>query len=372
MPTRLTPSSSLAFLGLAALCGCETSTVATETVYHPTLIAVSPDEFLGNVTCRPGAPGALQTYVATLFDVGETLLPLEPFPLPSSGPVACTRSVAFSHVFDPHRYRAEIQGYDRSDLVPLGASDTGGSPGIPILVDPVTSERIAPRWTTTCGEMSPTLARSATTRTVTDCKPLVDSGILGPTEVEVRIDSALGSLECGADPGMVEHFEVGLGDGPVQSAACGEAVTLSDVPPGGTLSLPLLAYEAGTTHPRWGSTCQARPGAGAIVTATCAPLTESGALDVEPESALAALGLDCSALGELRLERLAADGQPLAPARYVEASNCDLLARFSDITSGPAAVRATLVAGGVEVGAARCAGDVLPGRSVASTCTAEP
>jgi hypothetical protein len=372
MPTRLLRSSPLVFLTLASLCGCETETVPVETVYHPTLIEVSPAEFIGNVTCRPGAAGALQTYVATLFDVGEALMPLEPFPLPSSGPVACTRSVAFSRVFDPHRYRAEIQGYDRSDLVPLGATDGQGSVGIPILVDPVTSERIAPRWTTTCGETSPTLARVAVTRTITDCKPLVDSGTLGPTEVEVRIDAALGDLQCGAEAGMVEHFEVSLGDGPVQSAPCGEAVTFPDVPPGSTLSLPLVAYEAGNAHPRWGSTCQARPGAGAIVTATCAPLTERGALDVEPEQALAALGLDCSALGELRLELLDAASQPLAPARYVEASNCDLPVRFANLVSGAAATRATLVAGGVEVGAARCAGDVVPGHAVTSTCTAEP
>ena len=376
MPPRLTPSYSLAFLGLVALCGCESSTVPIETVYHPTLIEVSPATFTGTVTCRPGAPGALQTYVATLFDVGETYAPREPFPLPSSGPVPCTQAVAFSRVFDPHRYRAEIQGYDRPDLVPLGSSETGVASGIPILVDPVTSERVAPRWTTTCGDKSPTLARTAMTRTLTDCKPLVDSGPLGPTEIEVTIDDALGSLECGQAPGSVERFEVGLGDGSVESAPCGGTVTLRDVPPGGTVSLQLLAYETGTAQARWGSTCQARPGAGAIVTATCSPLDDRGALDVDPESALAALGFDCSALGELRLDRLGDDGQPVppsvAPPRYVEASGCASPARFSSIVGGPATVRATLSAGAVELGVALCSGDVVPSRAVTSTCTAAP
>lgn len=373
---RLTPSLPLVVLGVAALCGCETSTVETETVYHPTLIAVSPVEFVGTVTCRPGAAGALQTYVATVFDVGEELRPVDPFPLPSSGPVACDRSVAFSRVFDPHRYRAEIQGYDRSDLVQLGSTNSGVPTGIPILVDPVTSERVAPRWTTTCGDTTPTLARTAVTRVIRDCKPLVDSGELGPTEVKVTIDDALGGLECGAGPGQVDHFEVGLGDGPVQSAPCGGTVTLSDVPLSGTLSLPLLAYEAGNAQPHWGSTCQARPGAGAVVSAACSPLDERGALDVDPASALAALGLDCSALGELRLERLGEDGTPVsvevAPPRYVEASGCDSPARFSGIVGGAAVVLATLTDGPTTLGVARCSGDVIPGRAVTSTCAAEP
>jgi hypothetical protein len=243
-------------------------------------------------------------------------------------------------------------------------------------VDPVTSERIAPRWTTTCVDKASTLARNARTVTVTDCEPLVDSGTLGPTEVVVTIGNALGSLECGDGPGRVDHFEVGLGDGPVQSAPCDGTVTLSDVPPGSTLALPLLAYEAGNAQPRWGSTCQARPGAGAIVTATCSPLDERGALDVSPAEALAALGLDCDALGELLLERLGEDGNPVppdvAPPRYVEPSGCNSPARFSSILAGPATVRATVSDGPTELGRVLCSGDVIPGRAVTSTCTPEP
>jgi hypothetical protein len=139
--------------------------------------------------------------------------------------------------------------------------------------------------------------------------------------------------------------------------------------------LPLLAYEAGNARARWGSTCQARPGAGAIVSAACAPLDERGALDIDPASALAALGLDCAALGELRLERLGDDGMPVpvdvAPPRYVEPSGCDLPVRFSGIPGGRAVVRATLSAGVTELGVVSCGGEVVPGRAVTSTCTAE-
>ncbi|HEV8548520.1 MAG TPA: hypothetical protein VGQ57_05815, partial [Polyangiaceae bacterium] len=186
MPTRHVPPF-LCFLGLGLLAGCESTTVTVTSVYHPTLIRVSPDGFLGNVPCRPGALGAMQTYVATIYDVGEDFAPAEPFALPSSGPVSCMNAVSFSRVIEPHRYHAEIQGYDRDDLLPLGSDDPETTLGIPILVDPVTRQAVAPRWTTSCGEETPVTARTAVERTIGNCKPLVDSGNLGPAVVEIGI-----------------------------------------------------------------------------------------------------------------------------------------------------------------------------------------
>jgi hypothetical protein len=371
MPTRSATTPVLALLLAGALAGCEETVVPVEGVYHPTLIQVSPDEFLGTVPCRPGATGAMQTYVATIFDVGEAAAPKEPFALPSSGPVSCKNPVAFSRVLDPHRYTARIDGYDRGDLVPLGSSDPKVTFGVPILVDPVTGERVSPRWTTTCGDTSPTLARTAWVRTIRDCQPLVDSGEPGPTTVEVSISGALGELTCGSEPGQVERFEVGIVGGPLRSAACGETITFTDVPAVGTIPFTLLAYESGTDHARWGSSCEARPDAGITVQAGCSTLSDQGALEVLPSAALAALGLDCSALGELRVELLDA-GEPVAPPMYVDASRCELPVRFTGVTSGTAEARVTLPSVGEPLDTALCTGTVIPGNAVTSTCTAEP
>lgn len=371
MPMRPVPTPLLVLLLAGALAGCTETTVPVEGVYHPTLIQVSPDEFLGSVPCRPGATGAMQIYVATIFDVGEATAPTEPFALPSSGPISCKNPVAFSRVYDPHRYSARVDGYDRGDLVPLGSTDPKVTLGVPILVDPATGARVPPRWTTTCGDSTPTLARVARTRTVGDCEPLVDSGTPAPTAVEVSIDGALGGLECGSEPGKVERFETGIVGGPMRSAACGETVTFADVPSVGTIPFTLLAYESGTDYARWGSSCEARPSAGITVHASCSPLDDEGALDVLPATALAALGLDCSALGELRVELLDA-GAPVAPAKYADASACDFPLRLTGVTSGGAEARATLLSGGVELGSVVCSGTVIPGNAVTSTCSAEP
>ena len=53
MPTRSATTIPLALLFAGALAGCEQTTVPVEGVYHPTLIQVSPEEFLGAVPCRP-------------------------------------------------------------------------------------------------------------------------------------------------------------------------------------------------------------------------------------------------------------------------------------------------------------------------------
>jgi hypothetical protein len=363
---------AIALLGLGGALGCSHSSVATPTVYHPTLVQVSPDQFLGSVACRPNSIGALKTYVATVFDLGTAVLPTEPFALPSSPPVSCLNAVAFSRVDDPHLYRAEIQGYDRDDLLPLGSDDPKVTLGIPILVDPTTKERVSPRWTTTCGETTPARARSAFTRTITDCAPLVDSQTLGPATVSVSLDGALGTLECGSEPGMVDRFEVVFGEEPAVTAACGETVTLDNVPPNGTLTLSVVAYAASDSSPTWGSTCTVRPVAGATVPATCSPLDDQGALDVNPADALNALGEDCSALGELRLELLDEQGNVQMPARFVEPGNCNSPVRFSGIVAGSARVRATLLDAGAELGKSECHGSVIPGQAVTASCTAVP
>jgi hypothetical protein len=371
MPMRSVTTPVLALLFAGALAGCEETLVPVEGVYHPTLIQVSPVEFLGTVPCRPGASGAMQTYVATIFDVGDDLKQMEPFALPSSGPVSCKNPVAFSRVLDSHRYTARVDAYDRGDLLPLGSSDPKVTFGVPILVDPVTGDRVAPRWTTTCGDSTPAIARTSYVRTVRDCQPLVDNGTPGPTAVEVSIASALGELGCGSEPGEVERFEVGIVGGPMRGASCGETITFTDVPAVGTIPFTLLAYEPGNDEARWGSSCEARPDSGITVHAGCSTLSDQGALDVLPSTALAALGLDCSALGEVSIELLDG-GEPVLPPKYVRASGCELPVRFTGVTSGVAEARVTLPSVGDPLGTVLCTATVIPGNAVMSTCTAEP
>ena len=148
-------------LGLLTAASCAETTTLPSTIVHPTLIEVSPDEFMHGVPCLD-APGAMGSYVATVYDLGPPLdaglaeeAPEAPeaaggdggggasasasastagFALPSSGPVNCVQPVGFAQVVPGNRYTAVIQGYDRRDLVRL-------APGVPILVDPVTGQR---------------------------------------------------------------------------------------------------------------------------------------------------------------------------------------------------------------------------------------
>lgn len=373
--------------GMGACAGCSEEGTPLVGVYHPTLIQVSPDEFLGDIPCV-AAPGAMQTYVATVFDVefDENGLPVEDadggagneggFALPSSGPVSCKNAVAFARVVESHRYRAEIQGYEQGGLVALGA-DGGGTLGVPILVDPSTGERVEPRWLFSCGDEQPEPAVGFLSRTVRDCRLLSDSSTEPPGPANVRVDlkAALGELACGSSSGTVHHFEVSDGEHLV-SALCIETALLADVSPHGRLGFEVRAYEAGNPEPRWASTCTADPVRGLTVAASCSTLSSEGALDIDPALALAALGSDCVTLGmlpaELELSLVNAAGEVVGSPRYVAAESCGRPTRFAGLTTGPALVRGRLLGGGNELGRVSCRGSVAPGTGTTAACALEP
>jgi hypothetical protein len=131
-----------ACLGSACVDDSSTST----TVYAPTLLTVDPALFLGNVRCG----SELRKYVVTLYDVTETQASLG-----SAPPTECTKPVTFGtgKITAGHAYTVAIDGYDRDDIVPEGASDSGSR----FMVDPTTLVRVPPRWTTTCGEPLPVI-----------------------------------------------------------------------------------------------------------------------------------------------------------------------------------------------------------------------
>lgn len=281
LPLRARPTRAL--LGLAALAlGCSVSG-GTAGPTTPTLIAVSPQDFAGDVPCAD-APGAMRSYVVTLYDLGSAEEPQEPFALPSSvvrqgdgsfAPARCESATAFSFVIPGHRYDAEIEVYDRADLRALGA-------GSRHLVD-ASGAYVPPRWTTTCGRKQggsaaegPVTAAWYLTRFVRGCEPLATTQPATPTGIRVSLDDALGKLACGEAGGQVALFTAKRDDSeePSQGAACGESVQFVGLEAGTTYSFTVQAFESGALTPRWGTTCYRKALAGAVVPAACDALVE--------------------------------------------------------------------------------------------------
>lgn len=242
-----------------------------------TMVAVSPENFLGEVACAD-RPGAMRTYVATLIDVSDDLVDagsaVKKFALPSSKPLTCTHPVGFGRVVTGHRYIADVEGYEQTDLEPA-------APGSPLMLDRDTGELVTPRWHTRCGQVGalgaqgPVTPLKLQTVYITGCEPLV--AVSRPPLAGLRIgaDQALGALECGEDSGEVDHFSVQLlPSGDSHEASCGEPVVLVALSPGALAELTLVAFEADSTAPRWSTACRAIPAAGSIVKASCDPLTE--------------------------------------------------------------------------------------------------
>jgi hypothetical protein len=276
---RLVPLWGLPLLAL----GCSSTPTSTG-ITKPTLVAVDPADFAGDVPCTDAA-GAMRGYVVTLFDLGAIDEPTDPLPLASSvvrgddgrfRATGCERTAAFAFVIAGHRYDAEVDAYDRTDLVAVGA-------GSRHLVDAATGEYVPPRWTTTCGRKTdgspaegPVTAELYLTRFVRGCKPLVSSGPDTPTGISVSVDASLGELACGTASGEVASFSVtqqGSSD-PALSADCGKSVELTGLEPGQSYWFDVLAFEAGASTPRWSTTCYRTALKGALVSAACDPLIE--------------------------------------------------------------------------------------------------
>jgi hypothetical protein len=153
---RLVAASVLAGI-MVLLCGCSDTPSTPVDVFAVTSVSVNPEIFLGDVTC---GENGLRRYVATLSDVtglsGEIGGEGE-FKLPSSSPVPCFLEVRFERLVIGREYVADIQGYDRDDIVPLGCypESKPGCAGSPVMVDAATGEYVTPHWTTSCARHRP-------------------------------------------------------------------------------------------------------------------------------------------------------------------------------------------------------------------------
>jgi hypothetical protein len=389
----------LALVGVLSLSACSEDTTVVTTVVHPTLVSVTPEDFLGSVPCVD-APGAMRSYVATIWHMGPRDAPSydpasEPqpdwFPLPSSGPIPCTQSVGFARVIPDHRYYAEIRGYDRPNLVQL-------LPSVDVLFDPDTGERVVPRWSTQCtrsvrpnttsapateSSEVPTdafgvTARASTVRTIHGCNELVDAEPSELKSVSVSLDASLGSVSCGEGADAIARFEVQTPSGELMEAACGESVTLEDVA-GGALVLPVLAYAAGADEPSFGTTCTATATRGAAVNASCLPLTDQGGLRVSPPLALEALGLTCDAVASVTLSVLEpspedAETEVVTEVRRLSAAECERSVSFSGLLRGTTARVAVdaMARDGSAPGTALCSARVVPSQTVLADCALSP
>jgi hypothetical protein len=382
----------LSFLALAAaLASCEDPVATTSGVVHPTLVEVSPEDFLMEVPCQVG-PGSMQVYVATLYDHGP--LPLDdgsagadgglsagggegggwsPPSVPGadfprrSNPVSCGTAVGFGSVTPGNRYSVGIQAFDREDLmVHEPFVEVVPEATVPDVRDVATGEVVPPRWTGTCGRLKPATARTSVVRRIRECTPLVDHQPSAVTGVELRPELALGTVDCGSGAGKVDHFEVTTSSG-TRSVPCGEALVIDDATAGRTLVLEVLAFAAGESAALLGTTCTAVPISGVTVTATCSPFTDKGALEVDPSAAATALGLGCDTLRELTITP---DGA--APLR-VRPSACGSLVPLVGLPRGDQTVSVVAVPGDGSAGVTgTCSGTVVPGQRVLASCSVQP
>ncbi len=307
-PRSLRPAFLLVGFGMLAYVGCSSSGGTTTSVTHPTMVELSPEDFLGDVPCTDG-PG-LKRYVATLFDTnyvaegGASGTSAEDtaaggarpadFQLPSSAPTACLAAVGFGSVVAGRHYRVEIDGYDVDDLVPRALGSRQMVLAAPSELEP-TQPLATPRWTAHCEDavaVGSTIVRADHCATFEPLQPGAPSG------VRIALGALLGELSCGDKPGQVDHFSVRLTTGEaLDNIACAtdaEAV-FSMLAPRSRVSAHVSAFSAEGIDAFAGTSCDAFTLPDASVDAQCTGLSQVGTLRVDLQRALGQLGLSCDA-----------------------------------------------------------------------------
>lgn len=364
-------------LSAQALTACFDSTGGEPGLTRPTLVAVTPDDFLGEVACGSEA-GAMQRYVATLVDVTDDGTGVVDEFARSSGAVPCDQTVAFGNVVPGHRYVADVQGYDRSDIHPLGTPAGYDSPfgnGVPVMVD-AEGSLVEPRWTTSCGRgggsgaSGPVVSARYFTVHVQGCAPLEQSGREGLAGIAVDIDDALAGLDCS----QVERFRVAPDDGAlaVKEAACGERVQYFGIEPGALYQFSVLGFAAGSTLPAWGTRCDAQARTGTTVRAACGALGSVGGVRLDVPALLGEMGQSCGGDGVVSLTAtLLGPGEPIA--KTLQGSECRGSLQWSELEPGQVELTVeSVLFGGAAGPSASCEALVLPGQVTQADCVTSP
>lgn len=313
-PARLVAAPCLV-LAATLLGGCTDEAGGEGGSAVPTSVSVDPELFLGAVRCSE-VPGDLQTYVATVFDLGLASTDgdssYEPFALPSSPPTSCAERALFRFVVPGHVYRAEVDAYevglaDAGALVPAGEDCADPDEGDSVDGTGATASGsrhmctpgpdgdlvpIAPRWTTRCGDDRSEAAVSVENREVRirGCDALADHGLPPPPALQVDPNVTLGDLGCVSAGGLVASFDIvpqGSALPAITGVACGSvpAPFDQDIVPGRRYDFRIEGRETDADGPTWGASCFAVGDAERTAVATCTPLTDRGVLHVPVASA---------------------------------------------------------------------------------------
>ncbi len=145
------PSALAALMAL----GCGGGSDYDDTPDSDTLIAVDPVDFAAELAC--GEPSGLESYVGRLVDVTPYLASngeeLSEYPVQSSPPTLCNRSLAFGLVTEERSYVVDIDGYPDLDGDPehLDVCTVPGSSVVQSLADgECTGPYLEPSWQYRC------------------------------------------------------------------------------------------------------------------------------------------------------------------------------------------------------------------------------
>lgn len=349
---RVNRCTGIGFWLCALALGCDDSSTPSDLAAKPrtTLLQIDPSAFLDGVPCAP-LEGALQSYVATLFDVtptGDGGAPSEPVELVSSPVASCLQSVVFGQpatgtqqvVAPGHMYAARVEAYARAPEDVEAALEKG---------DPV-----EPDWTADCGRtplstgepQAPASMAMFQETTVLACDPLrvVSEEDEEDEEPATQVTVAFSKESC--DRADVDRYVV-VYEGEEYPGECdGTKVVLPVVlgapEPGKFVQVDVLAPDAET--PTHGTTCQARALKGASVAAQCDTLASEGAIVVDIASVRAAFAdPSCTELEEIVLTLQGLEGAESDGVSSISLGpeDCQGSARFSPVAKGARVIEAS-------------------------------
>ncbi|XYI03246.1 hypothetical protein ACMHYB_27190 [Sorangium sp. So ce1128] len=372
--SRALPGRRAVALAALALAACNETSGSDDEQAIQTSLTIDPLAFLGDVRCS-NEPGAIRSYVATLTDESAAG---GPFTLASSPPIPCSSRVSFTYVVEGHEYTARIDGYEQyaEELTPLG-DETSGSRHM--LVD---GAPVAPRWTWACpgpdaaDDADKLVATTGVNVVVQGCAPLAGPAETASAAIVVDPASALGALRCEADDGAIASFDVVPQDSALASVlgvACPPAEPVVydlGAAPGRAYFFRLEAKDV-AGELLFGSSCFAAASAGVTVTATCDPLSATGALEVDLDALLADEDLACGTRASTYTATvpLIDTEQPGTEALHIGPVPCGERALLSALFPGPyeALIEVRDATGTVAL-TATCSGEVRPGATTRAAC----